>query len=309
MLIKRGPLKTFLFFLGFSSVIWVFVQFSKEYSVALEFPIIYTNIPKDKILLGDNPRTLDLRVKEKGFVIAKHKFSPPEILIDISDAQEKEGELIFDLDKHKPAILSQLNIEYEDANFLQNDLKITFEEREVKTVKVRSNINLNYAVGYSALEEIKLKPDSVRVSGPENILDTLSFIPTEFLEINNISNDVSGKIKLDYSKLKKITVFQEEVSYSSRTDKFTEGKVQIPIKVINVPANTNVVIFPKEVTVYYQVSLHEFDGITADDFEVNIDYKNASESDGYLLAQISKQPELVNNVRLNKKKIQFVIKR
>ena len=56
--IKRGPLKTFLFFLGFSAAIWVAVQFSKVYVEAIELPITYTNIPKDKILLGDSPKNI-----------------------------------------------------------------------------------------------------------------------------------------------------------------------------------------------------------------------------------------------------------
>jgi len=307
--IKRGPLKTFLFFLGFSAIIWVTVQFSKEYTEAIELPILYINIPKDKILIGDTPKTLDLRVKERGFNIAWNRVFPPTVTIDLSDATELDSSLIYDLEFQKTALLSQLNLEEEKVNFLQKNIKINFEQRAVKKVAVLSSIDLSFAVGYSALEEIKLQPDSIMLSGPATILDTLSEIKTNSLKINNISNDVKGKVKLNTSNLEEVSLYQNEVSYSLRTEKFTEGKVEIPIRLLNVPEGTNVVIFPKEVVIFYQVSLNDFEKIDSSSFEVAVDFKNAHNSDGFLIAEITQKPEQVNNIRLNEKKIQFVIKR
>jgi hypothetical protein len=307
--IKRGPLKTFSFFLGFSAVIWVVVQFSKEYTEVLEMPIIYTNLPKDKILVGDTPKTLDLRIKDRGFYIAWNRVFPQKITVDISDASEDGKSLVYDLELQKSAILSQLDLDYEKVVFLQKNIKISFEQRAVKKVAILSSIDLSFAVGYSALEEIKLQPDSIMVSGAATILDTLEAIKTKSLKINNISNDVKGKVKLETGNLKEVSLYQEEVNYSVRTEKFTEGKVEIPIKLLNVPEGTNVVIFPKDVVIYYQVSLKDFETIDSSSFLVAVDFKNAKDSDGFLIAQILEEPTQVNNIRLNEKKIQFVIKR
>ena len=307
--IKRGPLKTFSFFLGFSAVIWVVTQFSKEYSEVLEMPIIYTNLPKDKIIVGDTPKTLDLRIRDRGFYIAWNRMFPQNITIDVSDASEQGKSLVYDLEQQKTSILSQLDLDYEKVVLLQKNIKINFEQRAVKKVAVSSAIDLSFAVGYSALEEIKLQPDSVMVSGSVSILDTLSTIMTKPLKINNISNDVKGKIKLQTEYLNEVSLYQDEVSYSVRTEKFTEGKVEIPIKVLNVPEGTNVVIFPKDVVIYYQVSLKDFEKIDSSSFLVAVDFKNARDSDGILIAQIMEEPSQVNNIRLNEKKIQFVIKR
>ncbi len=307
--IKRGPLKTFLFFLGFSAAMWVAVQFAKEYTEAIELPITYINLPKDKILIGDTPKSLDLRIRDRGFYIAWNRIFPQEITIDISDAVEEGNSLIYDLELQKTAILSQLDLDYEKATFLQKSIKISFEQRAVKKVAVVSSIDLNFAVGYSALENIKLQPDSIMVSGPESVLDTLGTIKTKQLKINNISNDVKGKVQLETSNLDEVSLFQNEVNYSVRTEKFTEGKLEMPIKLLNVPEGTNVVIFPKDLIIHYQVSLKDFENIEPSDFEVAVDFKNAYDSDGFLIAQIVKQPAQVNNIRLNEKKIQFVIKR
>jgi len=308
-LIKRGPFKTFLFFLGFSTVIWIFVQFSKEYTEAVELPISYVNVPKDKILSPENPKKLDLRVKENGLHIALTKIFPKVLYIDVSDSKMEDGKLIYNLGDQKAALLSQLNLDYDKAEFLKKSLNITYQQRAVKTIPVRSNLELDFAVGYSALEDVKFQPDSVKVSGPASILDTLDGVNTSVLRIKNISNDLKGSVRLDTAKLDALTFYQSKIQYSLRTDKFTEGKVQVPIDLINVPEGMNVVIFPKELTVIYQVSLNKFSSVKKEDFKVVADFKHAVNSDGYLLAQVVEQPQQVNNVRLNETKIQFVIKR
>ncbi len=308
-LIKRGPFKTFLFFLGFSTVVWIFVQFSKEYTEAVELPISYINVPKDKILSPENPSKLDLRVKENGLHIAFNRLFPKVLYLDVSDSKMENGKLIYNLEEQKSALLSQLNLEYDKAEFLKKTLNISYQQREVKKVPIRSNVELDFAVGYSALDDVEFQPDSIMVSGPKGILDTLSQVQTKVLRLENINNDISGTVNLDTAKLERLTFYQTKIDYTLRTDKFTEGKVQVSIDLVNVPEGMNVVIFPKEVTVIYQVSLKKFNSVKKEDFKVMADFKNAVNSDGYLLVQLTEQPPQVNNVRLNEKKIQFVIKR
>ncbi|HSI69954.1 MAG TPA: hypothetical protein VK941_06965 [Gillisia sp.] len=307
--IQKGPLKTFLFFLGFSAVIWIFVQFSKQYTVPVEVPVQYINAPKDKILADNRATSLELRLRDNGFKIARYRLIPPELQIDLSEARVEDNNLVYELEQQKQAIISQLNISYENTGFLQQDLRIGFEQKALKTIKVISNIELGFAVGYSALEEIELAPDTVQVSGPASVLDTLEEVGTRSLKINNINRDISGTVKLETGGLKNVTFFRDDVNYSLRTDKFTEGKVEIPIEVINVPNDQNVVIFPKEVALFYQVSLKDFEKVKASSFKVVVDFQHALASEGYLLAQVVEKPSFVNNVRLNERRIQFVIRR
>ena len=307
--IQKGPLKTFLFFLGFSAVIWIFVQFSKQYTVPVEVPVQYINAPKDKILADNRATSLELRLRDNGFKIARYRLIPPELQIDLSEARVEDNNLVYELEQQKQAIISQLNISYENTGFLQQDLRIGFEQKALKTIKVISNIELGFAVGYSALEEIELAPDTVQVSGPASVLDTLEEVGTRSLKINNINRDISGTVKLETGGLNNVTFFRDDVNYSLRTDKFTEGKVEIPIEVINVPNDQNVVIFPKEVALFYQVSLKDFEKVKASSFKVVVDFQHALASEGYLLAQVVEKPSFVNNVRLNERRIQFVIRR
>lgn len=297
-----------MFFLGFSAVIWIFVQFSKQYTIPVELPLSYVNIPMDKLLGEENPETITLRVRDYGFKLARFRLLPPALEIDLDNARVEGGQLVYNLEQEKPAIVNQLNLGFDELSFLQNNLRINFEQKAVKTVSIVSNIGLNFAVGYSALEEVRLEPDTVMISGPANILDTLTEVRTESLRINNINSNLKGTVNLDKRGMDRITFFQDEINYSLRTDKFTEGRIEIPIELQNVPQG-NISIFPKEVVVFYQVSLNDFDKIKPSSFKVVVDFRNEIPQEGHLLAQVVQKPALVNNVRLSENRIQFVVKR
>lgn len=263
----------------------------------------------DKLLGGENPQTITLRVRDYGFNLARYRLLPPSLEIDLENARVEGGQLVYNLEQEKPAIVNQLNLGFDELAFLQNSLRINYEQKAVKTVNIVSNIGLNFAVGYSALEEVRLVPDTVRISGPANILDTLTEVRTESIKLNNINSDLKGTVNLDKTGLDRLTFFQDKVNYSLRTDKFTEGRIEIPIELQNVPEGNNIAIFPKEVVVFYQVSLNDFDKIKPTSFKVVVDFRNEIPQEGYLLAQVIQKPALVNNVRLSENRIQFVVKR
>jgi hypothetical protein len=49
--------------------------------------------------------------------------------------------------------------------------------------------------------------------------------------------------------------------------------------------------------------------VEAENFRVVCDFKDIDEGDDFIIASIVKSPSFVRNLRLNERKIQFVIKR
>src|SRR5690625_7765721 len=74
---KKANVKSFLFFLIFSSLIWLIVQFSQQYTEILEIPIKYQNFPQDK-LIEEEENHLEIRVQQTGFQLAWLKIFKPE---------------------------------------------------------------------------------------------------------------------------------------------------------------------------------------------------------------------------------------
>ncbi|WP_289021127.1 YbbR-like domain-containing protein [uncultured Salegentibacter sp.] len=307
--VKKSSLKTFGFFLLFSSFIWFSVQISKEYTQIIDIPVSYVNIPLDKSITKERPGFLKLRIQDKGFAIWYYKLFKPRVELDLGKALEQNGALVYNFEANRETLEDQVNINFEKARFLQESIAIAYQAKKVKKIKIKPRIDLSYAVGYSASREIKLTPDSIKVSGPENIIDTLQSLQTVKLQVSNIKTDVSGSVRVDTSKLGMLSFYTTKVNYSQEVEKFTEGSVKVPVTVLNLPENTNISIFPKQVLVYFQVNLKQYEMVKHEDFSVVCDFNDISEGDDFIIASIAKSPSFVRNLRLNERKIQFVIKR
>jgi len=306
---KRTNFNSFFFFLFFAVVIWIFVQFSKEYNEIIDIPVKYVNIPPDKLITTDNPSTLKLRMEENGFKIAWFSLFPPTLYVDVSKTQEQNGNLIYIIDENRNDILSQLDINFENSQFVKDVIAIRFQQKKEKKQPDIYEIKDDYAEGKTETDELQIQPDSVRVSGPDDLIDTLTRLSTQKIHIKKVKEDLKGKVKIDTAGLRNITLYTDEVEYFLDVEKFTEGSVRVPIELINVPEGLNVVIFPKETLLFFQVVLKDYNKVGASDFRVVADFGELQENQDFLIPEIAKKPVFTNNLRLNEKKIQFIIKK
>lgn len=306
---KRTNFDAFLAFLLFAVFIWIIVQFSKEYNEIIDIPVEYINIPKDKLILKDNPDVLKLKMETTGFKLAYISLLPPTLFIDVSKTRQENGRLIYLIDENRNEIQSQLNIDFGNSLFLKEALVIQYRQRKEKTLRVVSKIEVEFAVGYSAADNLSIEPDSITVSGPDNILDTLNQLKTVPLTLKDIKNDISGKVSIDTTNFSNITLYQKQVAYFMDVEKYTEGNMKIPVELLNVPEDLNVVIFPKETLLFYKVNLKDYKDITVSDFQVVADFKELKENQDFLIPKTAKKPETVSNVRLSDKRIHFIIKK
>jgi hypothetical protein len=306
---RKTNFNSFFFFLFFAVVIWIFVQFSKEYNEIVDIPVSYINIPPDKLLSPENPKSLKLQMEENGFKIAWFSLFPPTLYVDVTKAMQEDGALLYFIDENRKEILSQLSIDFEDSNFVKDVLTINYQQKKEKKLPVVSRIGVEYAAGYSGTDALQLTPDSVRVTGPDGLLDTLTRLYTEKIQLKKVKENISGKVKIDTTGYTNLTVYNPMLNYSVDVEKFTEGSVQVPIELINVPGDLNVVIFPKETLLFYKVTLKDYNKVNASDFRVIADFSELEEKQDFLIPQVVKKPAFTSNLRVNEKRIQFIIKK
>ncbi|MGA8853231.1 MAG: YbbR-like domain-containing protein [Christiangramia sp.] len=306
---KRSSVKTFSFFLVFSAIVWVLVQFSKTYTQLIEIPLNYTNAPLDKSISDERPGHVDLQLQDNGFNIYYYKIVNPQLDIDLSKARETEKNLVYTLQNHLTEIEQQLKIDFENSRIIQEEIVVPFQFKKEKMLEVIPDIEVSYAVGFSADDPVKLTPDSVKVSGPEKIIDSLTSVKTRSLELKKVNKDLNGTVKIDTSGLGMLSFYDNSVKYSQKVEKYTEGSAEIAVEVVNVPPELNLAYFPKTVIVYYQVNLQQFESVSSADFRVVCNFNDIKKGDDYMIAQIVEKPGFINSIRLNERKIQFVIKR
>ncbi|HET8838236.1 MAG TPA: CdaR family protein [Flavobacteriaceae bacterium] len=271
-------------------------------------PITYSTVPKDKII-SKKPVYLDLKLRENGFKIAWLSLFKKDLMIDLSTLKDTGSELVYDVESNTKKIREDLGLSLEDVVFLDDILKIKYELKEVKTVPVVSVEKIEFQAGYASSDSLQIKPDSIKISGSEKMISEIKTLKTKPIVLTKVDSDISGTIPIDTAGIGKVTLYQKTVGYSLDVEKFTEGKLEVPISVVNAPENVEIAIFPKTLYVIFKVSLQNYDKISKNDFRIVCDYADLKEGQNFFIPRVVEQPENISNLRLNINKVQFVIKK
>ncbi|MFC5044704.1 CdaR family protein [Aquimarina hainanensis] len=306
---KRNNVKTFLFFLTFTSMLWLFIQFSKNYTREVEVPIRYVNIPNGKILNTTSDLSLKIILNGNGFRLMSNNWKKNALTFDVEDAVTASGRgYSFFIDKQALLLKNNLDFKGRVLSVQKDTIRLKLDENLEKKIPVTINGNVTFTAGYGSAEGVIPSPDSVIVSGAKRIVDTIASIQTEEFLIEGVHKNYSTKVALDRSDFPLgVTVSPLEITASIDVSKFTEGSQEIPVTLINVPDNHEVKVFPKEVKVVYRVGLDTYNTIAPSDFKIIADYQKVAEGSSFLILEIKEYPVTVHDVRLGEKQVQFVI--
>ncbi len=307
--LKRNNVKTFLFFLIFTSILWLLIQFSKNYTQEVEVDIRYTNLPEGKIFNEESDRILRMVLNGNGFRLMSHNWKKPTLYLNVEDAvSSSTDEYFFYVNKESAILKKKLDFEGKVLSIPKDTLRLKLDVNLEKKVPVHTQHKIQYTVGYGSDKGLVISPDSVLLSGPSKIVDTIQFVNTEDLSLESLNVDYSTKLSIATEQLPAtVNVIPQKVKADILVSKFTEGNQNIPITVNNVPEGTEIKIFPKEIMVVYRVGLDAYNEISSRDFMVVADYAKASAESSFMTLELIKRPKSIHDVRLQEKQVQFVV--
>ena len=141
----------------------------------------------------------------------------------------------------------------------QKKISINYEKEYSKKVPVKLNSIITFSPGYDLLKPYKTIPDSVLVVGSQIDLDTINFIDTEVITLNKLQTDFEGVAKLiSPTSETQIKLSHSDVFTKIEVDKFTEGTIEVPVLIKNIPQNVSINYFPKYISVTYYLPLSDY---------------------------------------------------
>ena len=155
------------------------------------------------------------------------------------------------------------------------------------------------------LTPLRSKPDSIALVGPKTSLDTIASVSTVDFSLTDIKKNINQTVALKLFPNLKTSV--ETVQVYSKVDKFTEGKINVPIQILNLPQDRVVSIFPKEIPVVFYTNLTTYDSITAADFKVVCDFSLLNSKSNVLLANLESYPKTIKSAALEFNKLEYVM--
>ncbi|WP_339755532.1 CdaR family protein [uncultured Winogradskyella sp.] len=306
--LKTKNVKRFSLFFAIASVFLIFSKLSNDYKQTIKLKVNLVNLEDEIILQNDSLNTINAYIEAKGFsllpfIFKKHK----DIVIDVkTDVASKPNQFIFDVQRYQFLIEGQLGKSYKILSIKPDTLVMFYSKRASKLVPVILNSNINYAIGYDIKEDFRFDLDSVKIVGSSAEVDNINSLSTELLELNDVNTNINEMVKLNISEYNAIEIFPKSINVKADVTRFTEGTIEIPITVRNMPNNIKINYFPKFVTLSYYVDLDNFNAIKASDFVVECNYGDRDEDQAYLVPKIVKKPEFVKRISIKQKRIDFI---
>ena len=273
----------FLLFVLLALLFSILTKLSKDYTKTITFNIQPINVPEDKLILKDTLHELQIDLTTYGFKLLRYYFVTPSIKIDINELDNVNEEYIWTQRKAFSRIVSQFDTNVKIENINPDSLRFRFDTNAIKMVPVVLNSDISFSPGFNTVEKYQLVPDSIKIIGPQVILDTISQVTTSKVTLADINTDISQQAELNLPMHEQLRFSHKMIRFTGKVDRFTEGSINVPVVVTNVPDNIEINIYPKTIPVIYYASLSNFERITVDQFAVECDYNKAVTND-YLLS-------------------------
>ena len=266
--------------------IWFFVKTENNYKYSFEVPIQISNLSQGKIITNDIPKFIKVTFWGKGreliSILLSHKIQYNIDLINVDNS------IVIIPQIKNIRLPGKSNIEV--LNILEPDsIYFKIEDLKSELVPIYPDIDINLADGYTIVNGIQMRTDSILIIGPKNYVDSVSYIKTEKLIYNDVKYDINRNVKLIKPVVDFIQFPKNNIFFFVDVQKLMEKNLsEIPITVINAPNGYNISVVPSSLKLTLVGGVDMLLPITKKDIVAYIDYNKSHE-----LAYIEK----IENVR------------
>lgn len=305
---------TFLFCVVLSAFFWLMLSLAKDYTVEFRFPVSYTNLPTDKVIINTLPSTIDVEINASGFNILLYKFKhKKEVLsIDLKDIKHYsiKNRYYITTNSRIPKITNQLDNDIRVLKIFPDTIHLNFNKKVSRKVPVKVNLALDFNNHYQQADSIKVIPNYITISGAAEEVAKITRVETVALSLKDVTDSlVLDMAILKTPQMKLIDFSQPKVKVLVDVTKFTEGSVELPVEVANLPRNYSLKIFPDKVTVKYNVAFKNYEKISPIQFKAVVDYQKIEQGSTKLKVNLVKSPSEIRSVKLSPEKVEFIIRK
>ncbi len=297
-----------MFFLCLSGSFWVLMALNDTYEREFAIPVQLAGVPRNVVVTTDINDTVRVTVRDKGFSLVTYAYGdilhPVNFWFSNYANEDKERGTISASDIQK-AVYSQLYGSSKITQVKPDHLDFFFNYGLSKRVPVRFVGDIKAAKSYY-LARTAVYPEQVTVYASRRILDSLKYVTTEKVRMENVEDTVFHRVNL--KKIRGVKILPASVKVGFYPDILTEESMEVPITPVNMPSNMVLRTFPGKATVKFIVGASQFRLLTPDMFKVIIDYKDLAAQPSEKCQLVLKAvPKYVRRARLEISQVDYLI--
>lgn len=294
-----------------ATALWFLNALEKNYSASLSYPVKYVNPPDGLFLANTPPSNFELDVEAHGFTLLRYKLAFPfsPLKIDLSEISQGTG------GNGKAIVIQGEDLIRQMSNQVGNEISITdispkafsliFDNMKTRMVPVLPLVSLGFKPQFNLRGLLFVEPESLKVSGPGAIVDTIQFIYTEPEIFQNLDKKTERVVKVKPPPNTNISV--ENVILHLPVEKFTEKTVSLPVLMTNKPEELKIKLFPPQVSVSFLVGLSDYENISADDFSAGVSYSQVIAGDTILEVFLDSLPPFIQSIKISPGSVEYLV--
>lgn len=302
----RKNFKLYLFSFGFALILWLYLKFNIVYNIELSIPL-NVQVSKSQALSEKLPEDITVVVSGKGWDLLNLMLSrEKDFSLDLSNIKNDTKLNTRQIMGERIDIPSNVSI----VSVEPETISISFEKVFKKYVKVRNNINLQLADGYEIIGEPDIIPDSVLISGASSIVSNIKYLPTEYMLIKDVKENVTQTISLKDTLSNIIRVEPSMVTVVFKVDLLAERTFNdLDIQVENLPDDKEVLLVPPKLSLAIRSGVNELASINPGDIRIIVQYTDIErDSLGFVVPEVI-LPFDATIINMSPEKLQYIIKR
>lgn len=305
----------FFFFIILSFIFWFIRALNETYEADITYPIKYTKFPADKMLIGELPNKLNLKVEATGMNIFAQKLhlnvKALKFNVESFSIQKTGSNSFYILTKQLREYIMEDLQNIKILSISPDTLHFMFTSVVTRRVAVKPLIE-NYAEllakQYALNGSISTEPDSIIATGPLTILDTLKYLSTEPIELHSLTDTTIRTYNLE--KLNQLELNKKKIKVIIPVDKFTETTISSQITTKNVPDTLDLKTFPSSVRIRYRVTLSNYDKVRPDMLIPFVNYSDISRTmSSKLKVRLVDTPVYVSGIKINPGSVEYLIEK
>ncbi len=304
---KTRKFNVFVFFVLLALIYSMISKLTSNYTKTIVFVVKPVDVPSDQVVLDQSIDSIGLELEAYGYNLAKYYIDQPIIEISLNDLNKVKSKYQWTKQRNFSDLQSKFNKSVRLISSSVDQIDFIIEQYESKKVPVELKLELDYKSGFDSFNEYKLSKDSIMITGPNSLIDTINMIQTHKLVLNQIDSEINTKIRIKPPENNNITHSDTELDFQLKVEKFTEESIKVPITIVNIDDNMKINYYPKVVSVLYRVSIREYKSINPMDFRVECDLNTINRDNSVLISSITKKPINVRKCRIENNQIQYVI--
>ena len=304
---KTRKFNVFVFFVLLALIYSMLSKLTSNYTKTIVFVVKPVDVPSDQVVLDQSIDSIGLELEGYGYNLAKYYIDQPIIEISLNDLNKVKSKYQWTKQRNFSDLQSKFNKSVRLVSSSVDQINFIIEQYESKKVPVELKLELDYKSGFDSFYEYKLSKDSIMITGPSSLIDTINMIQTHKLVLNQIDSEINTKIRIKPPENNNITHSDTGIDFQLKVEKFTEESIKVPVTIVNIDNNMKINYYPKVVSVLYRVSIREYKSINPMDFRVECDLNTINRDNSVLISSITKKPGNVRKSRIENNQIQYVI--